>query len=144
MTLSIAFLRWVGSLVSGIFLFLGFIWITVDSRKQGWHDKIAATLVVRVGNEPGTEVYPTAHSPLDIQPLTDTEAPSSALLPLQFLQSYRRASPNRLNPPESCCLKQGHPGDRPKISGAPIRAPRDCNNDSFLEEKCLDKREDIL
>ena len=81
MTLGIAFLRWVGSLISGIFFFLGFIWIAFDNRKQGWHDKIATTLVVRVRNEPGTEVRPPAHSPMDIQPLTDSEAPSSALPP---------------------------------------------------------------
>ncbi len=81
MTLGIAFLRWVGSLVSGIFFFLGFLWIAVDGRKQGWHDKIAATLVIRVRNEPGTEVHPTAHSPLAIQPLTGIEPPSSALPP---------------------------------------------------------------
>jgi uncharacterized RDD family membrane protein YckC len=81
MTLGIAFLRWVGSLVSGICFFLGFIWIAFDHRKQGWQDKIAATLVVRVQNEPGTEVRPTAYSPLDIQRLTDAEATSSALPP---------------------------------------------------------------
>ncbi|MDP1991745.1 MAG: RDD family protein [Syntrophales bacterium] len=81
MTLGIAFLRWVGSLVSGIFFFLGFLWIAFDGRKQGWHDKIAATLVVRVRNEPSPEVRPTAHSPLDIRPLTDAEPPSSILLP---------------------------------------------------------------
>ena len=81
MTLGIAFLRWVGSLISGIFFFLGFVWIAFDNRKQGWHDKIATTLVVRVRNEPGTEVRPPAHSPMDIQPLTDSEAPSSALPP---------------------------------------------------------------
>jgi uncharacterized RDD family membrane protein YckC len=79
MTLGIAFLRWVGSLVSGIFFFLGFLWIAIDGRKQGWHDKIAATLVVRVRNEPDAEVRPTAHFPLDIQRLTDAEAPSLAL-----------------------------------------------------------------
>ncbi len=26
---------------------LGFIWIAFDSEKQGWHDKIAGTVVVR-------------------------------------------------------------------------------------------------
>jgi uncharacterized RDD family membrane protein YckC len=81
MTLGIAFLRWVGSLVSGIFFFLGFLWIAFDGRKQGWHDKIAETLVVRVQNEPGPELRPTAYSPLDIQRLTDAEPPSSALPP---------------------------------------------------------------
>jgi uncharacterized RDD family membrane protein YckC len=27
-------------------LYLGFIWILFDDRRQGWHDKIADTLVV--------------------------------------------------------------------------------------------------
>jgi uncharacterized RDD family membrane protein YckC len=26
---------------------LGFIWIGIDSRKQGWHDKMAGTVVIR-------------------------------------------------------------------------------------------------
>ncbi len=47
-----AFLRWVGYLVSAAFFYLGFIWIAFDSRKQGWHDKIAGTLVVRVDLHP--------------------------------------------------------------------------------------------
>jgi len=41
----IAFLRAVGYFVSGIF-YLGFIWIAFDKRKQGWHDKIAGTVVI--------------------------------------------------------------------------------------------------
>lgn len=84
MTLGIAFLRWVGYLISGIFFFLGFIWIAFDDRKQGWHDKIALTLVVRVGNEPGAEVRPTENSTFNNQPLTDVEAPSSALPPVSI------------------------------------------------------------
>ncbi len=28
-------------------LFLGFIWVAFDKRKQGWHDKLAGTVVVR-------------------------------------------------------------------------------------------------
>lgn len=28
-------------------LFLGIIWVAFDQRKQGWHDKLANTLVVR-------------------------------------------------------------------------------------------------
>ena len=28
-------------------LFLGFLWIAFDRRKQGWHDKLAGTVVVR-------------------------------------------------------------------------------------------------
>jgi uncharacterized RDD family membrane protein YckC len=47
MTPGIAFLRWVGYLLSKLPLFLGFIWIALDGRKQGWHDKIAGTCVIR-------------------------------------------------------------------------------------------------
>jgi uncharacterized RDD family membrane protein YckC len=47
MTLGIAFLRWVGYIISKLVLFLGFIWIAFDRRKQGWHDKIAGTCVIR-------------------------------------------------------------------------------------------------
>ena len=42
----IAFLRAVGYLVSGALFNLGFIWIAFDKRKQGWHDKIAGTVVI--------------------------------------------------------------------------------------------------
>ena len=28
-------------------VFLGLIWVGIDSRKQGWHDKLAGTVVVR-------------------------------------------------------------------------------------------------
>jgi uncharacterized RDD family membrane protein YckC len=34
-------------LLSALPLYLGFFWIAVDRRKQGWHDKIAGTVVVQ-------------------------------------------------------------------------------------------------
>ena len=40
-------LRYVGLLISFVILFLGVIWVGFDRRKQGWHDKIAGTVVVR-------------------------------------------------------------------------------------------------
>ena len=39
--------RYLGYYVSTIALFLGLIWAGIDARKQGWHDKIARTVVVR-------------------------------------------------------------------------------------------------
>jgi len=39
-------LRYLGYFLSSIFL-LGFIWVAFDRRKQGWHDKIARTVVVQ-------------------------------------------------------------------------------------------------
>jgi uncharacterized RDD family membrane protein YckC len=41
-----AIVRWIGSILSAITLFLGFAWIAVDARRQGWNDKLADTLVV--------------------------------------------------------------------------------------------------
>jgi len=40
------FFRWVGMEISGMVLLLGYIWILIDKKKQGWHDKIAGTYVV--------------------------------------------------------------------------------------------------
>jgi len=45
-TFGIAFLRSVSYLVSGVIFYLGFIWAAFDKRKQGWHDKIAGTVVI--------------------------------------------------------------------------------------------------
>ncbi len=41
------FFRWVGMEISGMVFFLGYIWILIDKKKQGWHDKIAGTYVVK-------------------------------------------------------------------------------------------------
>jgi uncharacterized RDD family membrane protein YckC len=41
------FFRWVGMEISGMVLFLGYIWILIDKKRQGWHDKIAGTYVVK-------------------------------------------------------------------------------------------------
>lgn len=38
--------RYFGYFVSTIPLMLGFIWVAFDKRKQGWHDKLAGTVVV--------------------------------------------------------------------------------------------------
>lgn len=41
-------LRCVGYVINIVALFIGFIWIAFDRRKQGWHDKLANTVVVMV------------------------------------------------------------------------------------------------
>ena len=38
--------RYLGYFVSILPLGLGIIWVAIDDRKQGWHDKLASTLVV--------------------------------------------------------------------------------------------------
>lgn len=40
-------IRYVGYFISALVLLLGFIWILFDKDKQGWHDKIAGTYVVK-------------------------------------------------------------------------------------------------
>ena len=42
-----AVVRYLGYILSGVVLCLGYFWVIWDEKKQGWHDKIAGTLVVR-------------------------------------------------------------------------------------------------
>ncbi|HEV3095531.1 MAG TPA: RDD family protein [Candidatus Dormibacteraeota bacterium] len=44
-----AFVRYVGLFISFIVIFIGVIWVAFDPNKQGWHDKIAGTYVVKTG-----------------------------------------------------------------------------------------------
>ena len=46
--------RYFSYFVSILPLGLGFIWIAFDKRKQGWHDRLAGTVVVREKHD-GTE-----------------------------------------------------------------------------------------
>ncbi len=42
-------LRYFAYIVSALPLLLGFFWVAFDRRKQGFHDKIAHTVVIRTG-----------------------------------------------------------------------------------------------
>lgn len=50
-----AILRFIGYWISAIAFFLGFLWVFVDRRRQGWHDKIADTFVVYTWDVPSDE-----------------------------------------------------------------------------------------
>ena len=43
--------RYLGYFVSIFGMGLGFLWVAFDRRKQGWHDKIAGTVVIRLAPE---------------------------------------------------------------------------------------------
>ena len=44
--------RYLGYYLSALPLLLGFVWVAFDKRKQGFHDKLAGTLVIRdTGND---------------------------------------------------------------------------------------------
>jgi uncharacterized RDD family membrane protein YckC len=42
-----AVLRYIGLIISVLVIFIGVIWAAFDPNKQGWHDKIAGTYVVK-------------------------------------------------------------------------------------------------
>ncbi len=41
-------MRFIGAILGSIPFMLGFLWIAFDKKKQGWHDKMAGTAVVKV------------------------------------------------------------------------------------------------
>jgi uncharacterized RDD family membrane protein YckC len=47
LTIKQSIIRYLGYYISAIPLFLGIIWVGMDKRKQGWHDKMAGTVVIR-------------------------------------------------------------------------------------------------
>lgn len=51
LTLGKCIVRYLGYTLSLIPFGLGFIWVAFDSRKQGWHDKLANSVVVRSTTE---------------------------------------------------------------------------------------------
>ncbi len=48
LTFLVALVRGLAAAFSAVVFFLGFFWIGWDREKQGWHDKIAGTVVVRL------------------------------------------------------------------------------------------------
>ncbi len=42
-----AFVRSVSKILSGLFFFLGYLWMLWDENSQTWHDKLAETYVVQ-------------------------------------------------------------------------------------------------
>lgn len=47
LTVGRAILRYIGYIPSALVLCLGFIWVGFDKKKQGWHDKMANSVVVK-------------------------------------------------------------------------------------------------
>jgi uncharacterized RDD family membrane protein YckC len=58
-----AALRWLGMVISAVVVLLGLLWVAFDSRKQGWHDKIANTYVLMPMPRP-FEAAPPSTPPL--------------------------------------------------------------------------------
>jgi uncharacterized RDD family membrane protein YckC len=41
-------IRFIGYLITAVFIFIPFLWIAFDTRRQGIHDKMAGTYVIRI------------------------------------------------------------------------------------------------
>ncbi len=48
LTVSDAVIRYVGLVIAFAVVFIGVLWVIWDANKQGWHDKMAGTYVIRV------------------------------------------------------------------------------------------------
>lgn len=51
-------LRYAGYYIAAMPLAVGFLWVGLDARKQGWHDKLARTVVIRASAD-GRQVQTT-------------------------------------------------------------------------------------
>lgn len=47
-----AFIRYIGRIVSGLIIYIGYLWMLWDKEKQTWHDKFAGDVVVPVAAYP--------------------------------------------------------------------------------------------
>ena len=43
-----AIMRYIGYIINSAVILIGWIWVFIDGQHQGWHDKIAGTVVVKV------------------------------------------------------------------------------------------------
>lgn len=47
LSLKQSIIRYLSYLLSALVIFIGFLWVAFDPRKQGWHDKLAGSAVIR-------------------------------------------------------------------------------------------------
>jgi uncharacterized RDD family membrane protein YckC len=47
LTLKQCIIRFLGYLPATLVLLIGLVWVAFDRRKQGWHDKLAGSVVIR-------------------------------------------------------------------------------------------------
>ena len=73
--------RVIGYYLSFFALFIGFLWILLDDRRQGWHDKLADTIVIydwdaRLGRRLREWLarQPEAHRPAVVAPVEPSDS----------------------------------------------------------------------
>ena len=70
-----AFIRFLGYFPSALLIWLGFLWILVDDRRQAWHDKLAGTCVIYTWEARPDELF-LAKEITEIQSAATPPAPS--------------------------------------------------------------------
>ena len=55
--------RFVGYILSFLTFYMGFLWILIDDRRQGWHDKIAGTCVIYIWAARPGDLYTASVQP---------------------------------------------------------------------------------
>jgi len=69
--------RYIGYYLSALALYIGFLWVLVDNRRQGWHDKLAGTIVVYSWDaRPGELYHSKMQKDLQAEPGTEETSPS--------------------------------------------------------------------
>lgn len=56
-----AVMRTLGYTINTFALLLGWIWVLVDSERQGWHDKLARTYVIKKASNPARNTVSINH-----------------------------------------------------------------------------------
>ncbi|MGI8903345.1 MAG: RDD family protein [Solirubrobacteraceae bacterium] len=60
-----ALIRYIGKIISGLVIFIGYLWMIWDPEKQTWHDKMASSVVVPVAAYPTGPVMAEPPYPQD-------------------------------------------------------------------------------
>jgi uncharacterized RDD family membrane protein YckC len=171
----ILFVSWLGSLwilwtyknplalLLSFFVFLGYLWVMWDRRKQGWHDKIAKTVVIREiksrhenGGQAAKPVIPAVPTEpvVTITPVKPIE-PVIPTKPIEPVVSVEPAIPSEPAPNHSLSSGSGqaekvepaHPDDhRDEVSpaqGGRIEPVKPAPSINLLEEKPVRAGEEV-
>lgn len=66
-----SFLRWLGYFLCVFTLYIGYLWAAFDRRKQGLHDRVCRTIVIRI------EAPPDRTDPADSSPAPAPPSPTA-------------------------------------------------------------------
>ncbi|MDZ4164214.1 MAG: RDD family protein [Smithellaceae bacterium] len=129
-----AFLRWIGYLLSGLVFYLGFLWVIFDRKRQGWHDKLADSIVIHI---PRDRIIPSPPPVVE----EDEAAQRSGIE--DYINRIERDG-DALEQPETEAFRTKNDELVKSRSHCQPCGEGDGNGDLLpLHQKCLDKEKDI-